>query len=222
MKLLLVEHSKDLRDTAAAALRRAGFVVEALADGAAGLWAAHQLDPDVIVIELAPTGFDGVMLLRRLRAEGLATPVLMLTATLDVEARLHCFDAGADDCMPQPVDLRELAARARALAFRARATPCDVATLGDLRIDRARGEVCRDGRPVPMRRRERLLLEVLFAQQGRLVSRAKIESKLYGDCTDLQSNSVEAAVSQLRRWIDTPGGPSRITTLRGEGYRLER
>jgi DNA-binding response OmpR family regulator len=222
VKLLLVEHSPDLRDTTAAALRRAGFVVEAFDDGAAGLWAARHLDPDVIVIDLPPTGFDGPMLLRRLRAEGVATPVLMLTAAADVEARLHCFDVGADDCMPHPADLRELAARARALALRARAAPSDVATLGDLHIDRSRGEVCRDGRPVPMRRRERLLLEVLFAQQGRLVSRAKIESKLYGDCTDLQSNSVEAAVSQLRRWIDPPGGPSRITTLRGEGYRLER
>jgi len=222
VKLLLVEHPREPRDTTAAALRRTGFVVEVFDDGAAGLWAARHLDPDVIVIDLPPPGFDGVMLLRRLRAQGLAMPVLVVTPQSDVEARLRCFDAGADDCLPHPADLRELAARARALAFRARAAPCDVATLGDLRIDRGRGEVCRDGRPVPMRRRERLLLEVLFAQQGRLVSRAKIESKLYGDCMDLQSNSVEAAVSQLRRWIDPPGGPSRITTLRGEGYRLER
>jgi DNA-binding response OmpR family regulator len=73
-----------------------------------------------------------------------------------------------------------------------------------------------------MRRRERLLLEVLFAQRGRIVSRARIAAKLYGHGTDLQSNSVEAAVSQLRRWIDPPEGPSRITTLRGEGYRLDR
>ena len=149
-------------------------------------------------------------------------PVLVFTAMADVEDRLRAFDAGADDCMPKPVDLRELAARARALASRAGAAPCDVLALGDLRIDLARGEVCRDGRPVPMRRRERLLLEVLFTQQGRIVSRAKIEAKLYGECTELQSNSVEAAVSQLRRWIDPPDGPSRITTLRGEGYRLER
>ena len=222
MKLLLVEHAPDLRDAMAAALRRAGFVVEVAGDIAAGLWAARHLDADVIAIGLPAPGLDADMLLRRVRAEAVAAPVLMLTAPSCVEARLRGFEAGADDCLAHPVDLRELAARARALALRARAAPCDVATLGDLRIDRGRGEVCRDGRPVPMRRRERLLLEVLFAQQGRLVSRAKIESKLYGDCMDLQSNSVEAAVSQLRRWIDPPGGPSRITTLRGEGYRLER
>jgi DNA-binding response OmpR family regulator len=174
------------------------------------------------VIDLASPGCDGVALLRRLRAEGVAAPVLLLTAAGDTEDRLRGFEAGADDCMPKPVDLRELAARARALVSRTRAAPCDVVALGDLRLDLARGQVCRDGRPVPMRRRERLLLEVLCAQQGRIVSRAKIEAKLYGDCTELQSNSVEAAVSQLRRWIDPPEGPSRITTLRGEGYRLDR
>ncbi|MEP6505316.1 MAG: response regulator transcription factor, partial [Betaproteobacteria bacterium] len=180
------------------------------------------LDPDVIVIDLPLPGFDSVELLRRLRAGGVMTPVLVLTATGDIEDRLRAFEAGADDCMPKPVDLRELAARARAVALRPRTQACAALALGDLHIDLARGEVRRDGRPVPMRRRERLLLEVLFAQQGRIVSRARIEAKLYGDSAELQSNSVEAAVSQLRRWIDPPGGPSRITTLRGEGYRLDR
>jgi DNA-binding response OmpR family regulator len=227
MKLLLVEHSDDLRDAIGAGLRRTGVVVEEADSGASGLWAARHLDPDLVVIDLPLPGFDNVTLLRRLRADGLVMPALLFTSMGDIEERLRGFEAGADDCMPKPVDLRELAARlralaSRALASRARTGPCDVMALGDLRLDLARGEVCRDGRPVPMRRRERLLLEVLFAQQGRIVSRAKIESKLYGDCTELQSNSVEAAVSQLRRWIDPPGGPSRITTLRGEGYRLER
>lgn len=222
MKLLLVQDCAAQRDAIAAGLRRGGVVVEEAVDGATGLWAARHLDPDVVVIDLGAPGFDGVTLLRRLRADGVATRVLLLTAIADTEDRLRGFEAGADDCMPKPVDLRELAARARALVSRTRVAPCDVVALGDLRLDLARGQVCRDGRPVPMRRRERLLLEVLFAQQGRIVSRAKIEAKLYGDCTELQSNSVEAAVSQLRRWIDPPEGPSRITTLRGEGYRLDR
>jgi DNA-binding response OmpR family regulator len=222
MKLLLVQDCAAQRDAIAAGLRRGGVVVEEAVDGATGLWAARHLDPDVVVIDLGAPGFDGVTLLRRLRADGVATRVLLLTAIADTEDRLRGFEAGADDCMPKPVDLRELAARAWALVSRTRVAPCDVVALGDLRLDLARGQVCRDGRPVPMRRRERLLLEVLFAQQGRIVSRAKIEAKLYGGCTELQSNSVEAAVSQLRRWIDPPEGPSRITTLRGEGYRLDR
>jgi len=222
MKLLLVQDSEDLRHALAVGLTRSGVVVEEARDGATGLWGAQQLDPDVIVVDLPLPGFDNVELLRRLGAHGLAQPVLVLTAIGDIEDRLRAFEAGADDCMPKPVDVRELAARARAVALRPRATVREPMALGDLHIDLARGEVRRDGRVVPMRRRERLLLEVLLAERGRIVSRARIEAKLYGDSTELQSNSIEAAVSQLRRWIDPTGGPSRITTLRGEGYRLDR
>jgi len=222
MRLLLVQHSDTLRQVLAAGLTRSGFVVEEAQTGDTALWCAKHLDPDVIVVDLPSPGFDSVQLLRRMRSGGIATPVLVLTGIGDIEERLRCFDAGAADCIPKPVDVRELSARARAVSLRARATVLEVTALGDLHIDLARGEVRRDGRPLPMRRRERLLLEVLLAQQGRIVSRSRIEAKLYGDSAELQSNSVEAAVSQLRHWIDPPGGPSRITTLRGEGYRLDR
>ncbi len=222
MKVLLAKACGTRRHALAAGLRRAGLVVEEAVDAGTAGWAARHLDPDVIVIDAQSPAFDGLGLLRDLRADGLATPVLVLAPTADVEARLQAFDCGADDCLAEPADLRELAARARALASRLRGPPCAGATLGDLHLDPARAQVCRDGRPVPMRRRERLLLELLFEQHGRVVSRAKIEAKLYAERTDLQSNSVEAAVSQLRRWIDPPQGPSRITTLRGEGYRLDR
>ncbi len=222
MKVLLIEHADDMRQMVAARLRRTGLVVEAAADGESGLWAALHLDPDVIVIDSTQPGLDGSMLLRRLRADGVATPVLMFTAMNDVEDRLRAFEAGADDCMPEPVDWRELAARLRALACRAGAAPCEVLQLGELRIDLARGTVFRGELQLPMRRRERLLLEVLVSQKGQVVSRDRIEAKLYSQCIEPRSNCVEAAMSQLRRWIDVPQGPSRITTLRGEGYRLER
>lgn len=222
MKLLLVQDSEALRTAIAPGLQRCGFVVEVVPDAATGRWAARHLDVDVIVIDLRARESDGLALLRELHDDVSSAPVLMLTAAAEVEDRLRAFEAGADDCLSEPVDLRELAARARALVSRARSPSCAAAALGDLQLDPARAQVCRDGQPVPMRRRERLLLELLFEQKGRVVSRAKIESKLYTDCTELQSNSVEAAVSQLRRWIDPPQGPSRITTLRGEGYRLDR
>lgn len=222
MKLLLVHEPGARGDAIASGLRRGGLVVDRADDADSGHWAACHLDADVVVVGLQAPGGDGLDLLRGLRAHAVATPVLVITASADVEDRLRAFEAGADDCLSRPADPRELAARARALVSRAGAQPCEAVALGDLQIDRARARVCRDGRPVPMRRRERLLLELLFEQQGRVVSRAKIESKLYADCIELQSNSVEAAVSQLRRWIDPPHGPSRITTLRGEGYRLDR
>src|SRR4051794_29173580 len=204
MKLLLVEDTPGLRNTLALGLRRLGVVVEEAHDGPTGLWAATQLSPDVVALDIMLPGFDGIELLRRLRAQRNATPVLLLSALGEVEDRLRGFEAGADDYLAKPFDLRELAARAHALARRRGAGPSEQIAIGDLVLDPARGAVSRSGEPLPMRRRERLLLELLGANLGRVVSRATIEAKLYADSAELQSNSVEAAVSQLRRLIDTP------------------
>jgi DNA-binding response OmpR family regulator len=223
VKVLLVEDSPGLRDSLVRGLSRLGLVVEQAHDGPSGLWAATELQPDVIALDVMLPGFDGLELLRRLRAQQLRTPVLMFSALAEVEDKLQGFEAGADDYLPKPFDLRELAARLRALAARHVAAPAAASIeVGDLRIDHARNEVRRKGQVLPMRRRERLLLELLSSQRGCLVKRTTIEAKLYADATELQSNSVEAAVSQLRRWIDEPGQPSRIVTQRGEGYKLER
>lgn len=223
MKVLLVEDSPGLRDSLVRGLSRLGLVVEQAHDGPSGLWAATELQPDVIALDVMLPGFDGLELLRQLRAQQVRTPVLMLSALAEVEDKLQGFEAGADDYLPKPFDLRELAARLRALAARHVAAPgAAPIEVGDLRIDHARNEVRRKGEVLPMRRRERLLLELLTSQRGCLVKRTTIEAKLYADATELQSNSVEAAVSQLRRWIDEPGQPSRIVTQRGEGYKLER
>ncbi|AKJ30139.1 response regulator transcription factor [Caldimonas brevitalea] len=222
MKLLVVEDTPGLRQALAKGLAKLGFAVESAHDGPTGLWAAQHSQADVIVLDVMLPGFDGLELLRRLRGSRDTTPVLLLTALGEIEDRLGGFEAGADDYLPKPFDLRELAARARALARRRTAAVLPVIELDDLQIDGARAEVRRDGLPLPMRRRERLLLELLAAHRGQTVSRQDIEAKLYSNEVDLRSNSIEAAVSQLRRWIDRPGEPSRIVTLRGVGYRLDR
>ena len=222
MKLLVIEDTPRLRQALSKGLRRLGFTVEAAHDGPSGLWATQHAQADVVVLDVMLPGFDGLELLRRLRAAGDTTPVLLLTALAEVEDRLDGFEAGADDYLPKPFDLRELAARVRALARRRTQATLPVTELGDLQIDHGRAEVRRNGAPLPIRRRERALLELLATHLGQAVSRTVIETKLYPDQVDLRSNSVEAAVSQLRRWIDTPGQSSRIVTLRGEGYRLER
>jgi DNA-binding response OmpR family regulator len=221
VKLLLVEDSVGRHAALAQGLTRLGFVVEEAPDGPTGLWAATQLAPDVVVTDVSLAGFDGVELLRRLRAQGHATPVLLMNVRGEVEDRLRGFEAGADDYLARPFDLRELAARAHALARRRAPLVDDVLVVGDLALDRATGQVRRGETVLPMRRRERLLLELLALHRGRVVSRATIEAKLYPERADLRSNSVEVAISQLRRWLDEAGGPSRIVTLRGEGYRLQ-
>jgi len=221
MKVLLVEDVPGLRHAMARGLTSLGFVVEQAGDGPSGLWAARETAPDVLVLDVGLPGFDGLELLRRLRAERITTPALMLTAMCELDDRLAGFDSGADDYVAKPVDVREVAARVRALARRA-AGPADaVLALGEFELDLQRHELRRAGQPVEIRRRERALLELLALHHGKVVGRAQIEAKLYHDETDLRSNSIESAVSRLRRIIDRPGQASRITTLRGEGYRLD-
>jgi DNA-binding response OmpR family regulator len=223
MKMLLVEDAPGLRLALARGLGELGFVVEQAHDGPTGLWAAQHTNPDVLVLDVMLPGFDGLELLKRLRASGINTPALILSALGELEDRLAGFEMGADDYLPKPFDLRELAARAVALVRRRNnLSAMPVISLGDVDIDLQRGEVRRNGLPVTLRRRERALLELLAMNLGKVVKRETIESKLYSDEINLRSNSVDVAVSQLRRFIDTPGQPSRIVTLRGEGYRLER
>jgi DNA-binding response OmpR family regulator len=222
MKVLLVEDLLGLRNAMARGLSSLGFVVEQAHDGPSGFWAARETGPDVLVLDVGLPGFDGLELLRRLRAEQIKTPALMLTAMNELEDRLAGFDSGADDYVAKPVDVVEIAARVRALARRSAGQNDTVVSLGDIELDLQRREIRREGQPVEIRRRERALLELLVLHHGNVVSRTQIEAKLYRDETDLRSNSIESAVSRLRRIIDRPDAPSRITTLRGEGYRLER
>jgi DNA-binding response OmpR family regulator len=222
MKVLLVEDTAGLRHAMARGLGALGFTVEQADDGPSGLWAAQQTSPDVLVLDIGLPGFDGLELLRRLRCESVHTPALMLTAMTDLDDRLAGFGAGADDYVAKPVDVRELAARIHALARRRVDLAAPVVSLGDLELDMQRSELRRDGAPIRIRRRERALLELLAMNHGKVVTRAQIEAKLYRDEVELQSNSIDVAVSCLRRVIDRPGEQSRITTLRGEGYRLER
>jgi len=222
MKVLVIEAAGDCPSALARPLQRLGLVVEVAHDAETALWAATQLSADVIAVDFTLAGLDGLDLLRRLRAGKALAPVLVLSGSDVVEDRLRGFEAGADDWLVKPFDLRELVARMQALRRR-RAEPLfQQVVIGDVTLDPASGAVLRRGAKLAMRRRERLLLELLGANLGRVVSRATIESKLYADSAQLLSNSVEVAISQLRRHIDTPGQPSRIITLRGEGYRLER
>jgi two-component system, OmpR family, response regulator len=222
MKLLLVEDAPGLRLALARGLIGLGFVVEQAHDGPTGLWAAQNTSPDVLVVDVMLPGFDGLELIRRLRRSHPHIPTLILSALSEIEDRLAGFEVGADDYLSKPFDLRELAARVVALVRRGHSTlTTQVITVGDVAIDMQRGEVRRHGEPVKLRRRERALLELLAINLGKVVKRETIERKLYSDEVSLRSNSVDVAISQLRRFIDVPGQTSRIVTLRGEGYRLD-
>jgi DNA-binding response OmpR family regulator len=220
MRVLLVEDSERLQRSVGTGLRRAGFAVDVTGDGEEGLWYATGNDYDVVILDLMLPKLDGLSVLRRLRAAGRDTHVLVLTARDAVEDRVLGLRSGADDYLVKPFAFDELLARVQALARRAHGVKRPVVRVAGIAIDSGRRTVTRGGAAIDLPPREFALLEYLAMRQGQVVSRAEIEQHLYDDRADPMSNVVESAVYALRRKIDPPGGPSLIQTRRGMGYLL--
>ena len=218
MRVLMIEDSERLRTYVGRALRRAGYAVDAAADGVEGLYLAESNEYDVIVLDLMLPKMDGMAVLERLRTHGAQTHVLVLTAKDTVEDRVAGLNLGADDYLVKPFALEELLARVTALARRNHGVKSSAITVGDLIIDTARRRVTRDGADIELRPREFALLEYLAMRKGQVVSRTDIEQHIYDERVELTSNVVDAAMSRLRRAIDRAGTLSFIETRRGMGY----
>jgi len=221
VRLLLVEDSERLRDSVSTALRKSGYVVDAVGDGSAGLWMAESSAYDVIVLDIMLPGLDGLSLLRRLRQSGRSTHVLLLTARDAVQDRVRGLDAGADDYLVKPFALEELLARVQALCRRAYGTKTPMLVVADLEIDTTAREVRRAGQPVKLKPREYSLLEYLVRRAGQVVTRSDIEGHLYDSAIDPMSNVVDSAISSLRKKIGAPNPAPLIHTRHGVGYILK-
>lgn len=221
MRVLIVEDSKRLQGYVARGLRNAGYAVDVADDGETGLWMAESHDYDVIVLDLMLPKIDGLTLLGRLRKEGNATHVLILTARDTVDDRVRGLQRGADDYLIKPFELKELLARVQALARRCYRVKSATLTIGELTIDSSARVVTREGEALDLTVREFALLEYLALRKGQVVSRTEIESHIYDDRVEAMSNVVDSAVYHLRRKIDRPGRPSMIRTRRGMGYVLQ-
>ncbi len=216
MKLLLVEDSKRLLSSLTRGLRKAGYSVDATADGREGLWYAESNDYDVIILDLMLPSLDGLALLRRLRQQK-DTHVLILTARDTVPDRVLGLQLGADDYLVKPFAFEELLARVQALCRRSYQRKNPQRSIGPLEIDLVRKSVRCDGSPVELSPREFMLLEYLALRQGELVTRTEIEEHLYDGQVEPMSNVVDSAVCVLRRKLKHP----LIHTRRGLGYILE-
>ncbi len=217
MRLLLVEDSRRLRETAATWLRRNGFAVDVSADGEDGLWQAQNHDYDAIVLDILLPKLDGLSLLQRLRAGGNRTHVLLLTALDSIADRVRGLELGADDYLVKPFALEELLARVKSLCRRAYGSKDSRLKCGDLEVDTEARKVCRAGRLVELKPREYALLEYLMRRQGHIVSRTQIEEHIYDGGAGLLSNSVDSAICALRQKL---GAGPLIRTRRGLGYEL--
>jgi two-component system response regulator QseB len=217
MRILLVEDDPMIGAAVAEGLRGAGYAVDWTHDGDAGSRALAAGTPyALLVLDIGLPGRDGLALLRGLRSQGSALPVLLMTARDAVGDRVAGLDAGADDYLVKPFDLDELLARVRALLRRAAGRADPVLAHGRLRLDPARRQAWCDEAPLALSAREFALLHALLERPGAVLSRGQLEERLYGWNDRLGSNVVEVHVHHLRRKL----GDSAIRTVRGAGYAI--
>jgi len=218
MRILLVEDDPSLGDGLSIGLRQAGNAVDWVRDGEAADLALKTEEFDLLVLDLGLPGLEGMAVLRRLRGRGQALPVLILTARDATHVKVQALDAGADDYLVKPIDLDELAARARALARRSAGHAAPLLTLGDLELDPAARMARLEGVPVELSGREFALLLALAENAGRAMTRTQLEGAVYGWQDEPGSNTIEVHVHHLRRKL----GTERIRTLRGIGYLIPK
>jgi DNA-binding response OmpR family regulator len=217
MRILLVEDDELLGDGLAAGLRHCGYNVDWLRDGESARAALATEDYAALVLDLGLPRLDGMAVLRLLRAEGNAIPVLILTARDTTWDKVGGLDSGADDYLVKPVYLDELAARLRALTRRGSGTRAPLLKFRDVELDPAARRVRVLGQPVEVSAREFVILERLMRNVGKVISRAQLESALYGWGEGAESNVVEVHIHHLRRKL----GANLIRTVRGVGYLMD-
>jgi two-component system, OmpR family, response regulator TctD len=231
MKLLLIEDNATMLATLQRSFERRGIVVTTCSDGARALDRWRASVPDVVLLDLSLPGRDGLQVLADARAEGLATPVIILTARGTVGDRILGLNTGADDYLPKPFDLDELEARVRALARRsggvggaAGADPRgdlrqEAPAFCGLRADADSGAVYHQGQPLELAPREGALLRALLARPGQAVAKERLFDLVFAGETDVQPDAIEVVAYRLRKKLAAT--PVRLVTLRGLGYLLK-
>ncbi len=222
MKILLVEDDRRTASFISKGLKEEGYAVEHAIDGEEGLRLALDGAYDVGVVDVMLPKLDGLSLIRELRAEGIMTPVLVLSALASVDNRVKGLQAGGDDYLVKPFAFSELVARLQALTRRAgSAGEPTVFTVSDLKVDIVSKKIFRGGREIDLQMKEFALLEYLVRNAGRVVSKTMIMEHVWDYNFDPQSNVVEARLCRLRDKIDRPFKKKLIHTIRGLGYVLE-
>ena len=220
MKVLVVEDELRM-----ASLIRRGLVTEGLAadvavTGEDALWMAQAHEYDAIVLDVMLPGINGFETCRRLREEGIWSPVLMLTARDSVDDRVAGLDTGADDYLVKPFDRQELLARLRALLRRRPPRGAAQLVVGDLMLNPDTHEVTRGDRAIDLTQREFELLEYLMRNERIVVSRQRLLDEVWGYDPFSVTNTIEVFVSNLRRKLEAGGEPRLLHTIRGAGYVL--
>ena len=216
MRILIVEDEPLLASRLATTCRTRGYVVDVATDGERGDLLASTEPYDAVILDLGLPGIDGLTLLERWRAGGIAMPVLVLTARGSWSEKVRGIDGGADDYLTKPFQMEELLARLRALIRRSSGQVTPELRHGGVVLDPRTSQVTVDGQPVKLTSHELRVLSYLMHHRGRVVSQAELTEHIYAQTFDRDSNTVEVFIARLRRKL----GASTIETVRGLGYRV--
>jgi two-component system OmpR family response regulator len=220
VRVLVVEDETKLGNLLSRGLREEGYSADLAERGEEALWMAKAVEYDAILLDVMLPGLDGFDVCRRLRADGVWSPVLMLTARDAVDDRVAGLDAGADDYLAKPFSFEELLARLRALTRRAPIERPAVLAAGDLRLDPAAHRAWRGDIELDLSAKEFALLELFMRRPGSVLSRGQLLEGAWDMAFESRSNVVDVYVRYLREKIDRPFGCESIETVRGVGYRL--
>ncbi len=220
MRILLIEDDRKAARLLARGLQEEGWVVDVAATGETGDELATVNDYDVIVLDWLLPDREGIRLCRDLRARGIVTPIVMLTARDAVQDRVAGLNSGADDYLTKPFAFTELLARIHAVLRRSALTRPVVLRVADLTLDPATHRVTRGGAPISLTPKEYAILEVLLRHAGQVVTRTQLAERVWEVEPDALTNLVDVHVSHLRRKIDYDRTPPLIHTVRGHGYRV--
>lgn len=223
MNLLVVEDDVRVADFLVRGLQAEGYAVQLARTGPQGLALTRSSAPALLVLDLMLPGLSGLELCQTLRAEGCHVPMLMLTALGSLEDKVNGLRLGADDYLTKPFAFEELLARIEALLRRGREQRPRAGSLqvADLVLDRESMQASRAGRPIALTARELAFLELLMSAPGRVYSRERILSNVWGTNEDPLTNVVDVYVRRLRAKVDEGHALALIKTVRGLGYRLD-
>jgi len=220
MRILVIEDEPVLRGQLAERLQREGFALDLAADGEQGLYLGAEYPVDLGIVDIGLPKLSGIEVIRRLRKQGKAFPILILTARERWQDKVEGLEAGADDYLVKPFHMEELLARVNALLRRAAGWTQPLLRCGVVSLDTRSQVVTVDGSPVDLTAYEYKVLHYLMLHAGEVVSKSELTDHIYDQDFDRDSNVLEVFVGRLRRKLDPDARYQPIETLRGRGYRF--
>lgn len=221
MRLLLAEDEKELSKALCAVLKHNNYSVDPVYNGQDALDYGLCENYDGIILDIMMPKLDGLTVLKKLREQGVSTPVIILTAKAEIEDRIAGLDTGADDYLTKPFAMGELLARIRALTRRKSEFSPNLLTLGNLSLNRESFELCVDENAIRLGNKEFQMIEMLLSNPGRLISTEQFMERIWGYETEAEINVVWVYISYLRKKLTTLGASVEIKAVRGLGYTLE-